>query len=58
MLLLPLRTDQLLHRLELLLKRYQRQVSGAISINLNGVMARIEEALLSTTVSFDRFLSV
>jgi 5-methylcytosine-specific restriction enzyme subunit McrC len=45
MLLLPLRTDQLLHRLELLLKRYQRQVSGAISINLNGVMARIEEAL-------------
>ncbi|MAI34706.1 MAG: restriction endonuclease [Rhodopirellula sp.] len=44
-LLLPLRTDQLLRRLEFLLKRYQRQVSGAIPINLNGVMARIEEAL-------------
>ncbi|WP_434050575.1 McrC family protein [Marinobacter salarius] len=45
MLLLPFTTKQLLHKLKSLLKRYQRQVSGAVPKNLDSVMARVEERL-------------
>lgn len=51
MLLLPFTTKQLLHRLESLLKRYQRQVSGAVPKNMEGVMAHLEETLRLAVVN-------
>jgi len=42
-LLLPFRTKQLFHKLESLQKRYQRQVSGLIRNNADGLLESIEE---------------
>lgn len=44
MILLPLTTKKLLRKLASLQKMYRRLVSGAVSNNLDGVMARVEES--------------